>query len=70
LFHVVLAVLQSDYRQHPNAAEIVKFAMDAAAAIDPAAIENWNSNDTSLERLERELKALHQQWTELAGKGR
>jgi hypothetical protein len=44
--------------------------MDVAAAINPSPIENWDSNDTSLERLERELKALLQQWTEMAGKGR
>jgi hypothetical protein len=60
LFLVVPGVLQSDYRHHANAAQFVKFAMDVAAAISLSAIKNWDSNDTSLERLERELKALLQ----------
>ena len=52
LYLLVVETLQSDYRHRPNAATLARFAMDMAAAINPAALENWSGESIQWDDLD------------------
>ncbi|KAL2019546.1 hypothetical protein VTK56DRAFT_9513 [Thermocarpiscus australiensis] len=69
LYLTVLDVLRSDYRRGPNAARLAKLAMDMAAALKPAALENWDEERSSHQALRQELKEMAEAWAKPAGRG-
>lgn len=55
---ILMELLRSDYRSRPDAPMFAKLTMDMVAALDPKALEGWDSQTSSIERLDGELRAL------------
>ncbi|KAH6650975.1 hypothetical protein F5144DRAFT_598389 [Chaetomium tenue] len=59
---VFMEMLRSNYRSRPDAPMFAKLTMEMVAALDPKALDGWDSQTDSLERLGRDLGASVQKW--------
>lgn len=65
LYMIPMDVLRSKYQSRPDAAKFVKLLMDMVAALNPQALEGWDSRSTSPEELSRELSSMIRAWQRL-----
>ncbi|KAK3300163.1 uncharacterized protein B0H64DRAFT_8417 [Chaetomium fimeti] len=59
---ILMDVMRSNYRSRPDAPAFCSLIMKMVAALDPRALEGWDSRSSSLNQLKRDLRAFMKLW--------
>ncbi|KAH6853543.1 hypothetical protein B0I37DRAFT_440675 [Chaetomium sp. MPI-CAGE-AT-0009] len=62
---ILMNALRSNYRSRPDAPLFARLVTDMAAALDPQALEGWDSRFSSQDQLSRELRSFMHSWEQL-----